>query len=129
VGVAGDGEDGRAKIGEPIKAQDEIATMAAALLTREGFEHAIEALIARADGLGRGADLDRVASRLGVKTPKEVSHLAALNFMLDQEFLLPLQEAVEAYRRWLEKKGEPTSDEQIMLVLRDVYTRVRKAAR
>jgi uncharacterized NAD(P)/FAD-binding protein YdhS len=100
--------------------------MAAALLSREGFERALAALIERADSLGRGADLDRVAERLnGEKTPREVSRLAALSFMLDQEFVLPLQEAVEAYKRWLEKKGEPAGDDEVFAVMRAVYVRAR----
>jgi hypothetical protein len=101
--------------------------MAAAFLSREGFEHAVAALITRADSLGRGADLDRVALRLNAdKTPREVSRLAALGFMLDQEFMLSLQESVDAYKRWLEKKGESATDDDVFAVMKAVYMKARQ---
>jgi predicted HTH transcriptional regulator len=91
----------------------------------ESFERAIENLIEKADSQNRGADLDRVYGHLRHK-PAEMGTLATLMFLLDDDFRALIAHEVEAFRRWLVQKGQPTSDEDIARVLETVYRRRRE---
>lgn len=100
--------------------------MAPALLNLEGFKRAIGSLIDEAYAKGRGSDLERVVKHAESTSPEEVSRLAALMYLVDEEYLHPLREAVEAYRRWADKKDQPTDDDQILAVMREVYQARKK---
>ena len=100
--------------------------MSAALLNLESFRLKIRTFINQADERGRGDDLDRIAAHVEkAEHPDEVTKLAAITYLVDQEFLLPLQEAIDAHRRWRESKGEPISDDEIYTLMRQVYGEVR----
>lgn len=101
--------------------------MAPALLNLEGFKRSVGSLIDEAYASGRGSDLERIVEHAESTSPEEVSRLAALMYLVDEEYLHPLQEAVEAYRRWAEKKGSPVDDDQILGVMREVYLARKKA--
>lgn len=105
--------------------------MAAALLNPEGFRRRIATLIEESIKRGRGEDLDRIASHVrSSQPPGEVSRLAALMYLVDQEFLLPLQEAIDAHRRWHEmKKGAPVGDDALLETMYEVYESTRSSDR
>lgn len=94
--------------------------------TRETFERVIAGMIAEADSKNRGDDLDRVVQHV-LASPAEVSNLAAIAFMLDEEFRGPFQHEIEAYRRWLKKKELPSDDHAIFDVLIEIYRAKRGA--
>lgn len=102
--------------------------MSAALLNPEGFRRRIATLIEEAVGQGRGDDLDRIAAHVrSASAPGAVSRLAALMYLLDQEYVLPVQEALDAHRRWHEmKKGAPVDDDALLQVMFEVYTSTRR---
>ena len=91
---------------------------------RESFERAVEALIDKADEQNRGADLDRVYQHVRNKPP-EIGVLASVMFVLDDDFRALVSHEVEAFRRWLGQKGQPTEDDDIAAVLETVYRRKR----
>lgn len=96
--------------------------MATAILTQEGFERAIRGVLEQAYAAGRGSDVERIVSHVEASdSPSEVSQLAALMYLVDEEYRLRLQESIEAYRRWCNKKSKPASDSDIIGVLRSVY--------
>jgi hypothetical protein len=90
----------------------------------ESFERAIAALIDKTDAANRGDDLDRLANHVLTSTP-EVSKLASLMFMIDEDFRPMVEQEVEAYRRWLKKKGKPSDDQSIYDALMAAYRRKR----
>ncbi len=87
---------------------------------QESFERTVEQLMDRADEQKRGEDLDKLY-RYVIDSPEEVSDLASFFFMLDEDFRALVQEAVNAYRRWLKAKGRPASDQDIAEVLLRIY--------
>lgn len=91
---------------------------------RETFERAIEILIEKADEQNRGADLDRVYAHVRNKPP-EVGTLAGLMFVLDDDFRAKVSHEVEAFRRWLVRKDQPATDDDIASVMEAVYRRKR----
>ena len=91
---------------------------------KESFERAIEALIDKADAQNRGADLDRMVDHLRHK-PAEIGTLASLMFLLDDDFRPLGAHEVDAFRRWLGQKKQPSSDEDIASVVNAVYRRKR----
>lgn len=101
--------------------------MTAALLNPEGFRRRIGALIDEAIAQGRGDDLDRVVAHVDAETqPTEVNRLAALMYLIDEEYRLPLQEAIDAHRRWHERKNDGSlADEKILVTLREIYEEKR----
>src|SRR5690606_38840571 len=103
---------------QPCEKEDIVA---AALLNLEGFKRAIGALIDQAYQAGRGADLERIVEHADKTSPDEVSRLAALMYLVDQEYLHPLQDAIEAYRRYNEKKDIAIVDDAILEVMREVW--------
>ena len=96
--------------------------MTAAVLTKDAFERAIGAIIDEADRLGRASDLDRVVRHMEpADKPSELSRLAALMYLLDEEYRLRVREAADAFRRWGEMKGETPSDDEILDIMKAVY--------
>lgn len=87
---------------------------------QESFERAIIALIDQVDAQNRGSDLDRVYQHLQ-NSPDEVSNLAKIIFMLDDDYRPLVTQAVDAYRRWLKTKGRDTDDQSIAAVILDTY--------
>ena len=96
----------------------------AAFHTRDSFERAIAALIDKADAQERGADLDRIQTHIE-QGPAEVSTLARLLFVLDDDFRPLVEQHIESYRRWLARKGDPASDDDIFGVMFAVYCKKR----
>lgn len=78
----------------------------------ETFERAIAALIDKTDAANRGDDLDRLAKHVS-SSPAQVSSLASLMFMIDEDFRPLLEQEVEAYRRWLKRKDRPHDDKTV----------------
>lgn len=102
--------------------------MAAAMLNPESFARTLESMVEEAHKRGRGDDLARIVQRVLDGThPKEVTPLAALMFMVDQEFLHPLQEAIDALRRWHKKKGTPITDDEVFASMMEIYAAAAKA--
>lgn len=91
---------------------------------RAQFERTVETLIRAADRANRGADLDRVVSRLDA-SPDSVTLLAGLMAMIDDDVRPHLSASVDAYRRFRSHQGDPADDEAILAVMRAVYARVR----
>jgi len=87
---------------------------------KESFQRAIETLIDQADRQNRGEDLDRVYGHMRNK-PQEVGSLASLMFLLDDDYRALVAYEVEAFRRWLSQKNQPTDDEDIAGVMDAVY--------
>lgn len=96
----------------------------AAFHTQESFERALAALIDKADAQARGADLDRIRTHIEAG-PAEVSPLARLLFVLDEDFRTLVEQHIESYRRWLTRKGQPAADADIFAVMLSVYQRKR----
>ena len=103
--------------------------MAVALLNPEAFRQKIKALLAEAEASGRSEDVDRVVAHIDSSAaPDELSPLAKLMFVIDQEYQLPLQEALDGYRRWYEKKhGGSAPEAEIVAMMREVYDAARAA--
>lgn len=91
---------------------------------QESFERAIAALIDRADAQRRGEDLDRLVQHV-MNSPGEVSDLASLLFMMDEDYRPLLTQAIDAYRRWLKTKGRDTDDDAITDALKRIYKEKR----
>jgi len=90
----------------------------------EQFEKAIERLIEQADAQNRGADLDRLVSHLQ-RSPADVSRLASLLMMVDDDFRSPLKADVDAFRRFHRQKKREASDDEILKVMMKVYATKR----
>ena len=95
-------------------------TQAPPLHTPESFARALVGLIEQVDGQERGADLDRVYKHV-MGSPGEVSRLASLLFVLDEDYRRLLEDHVGAYRRWLAKKEQPAGDDDIFSVMIATY--------
>lgn len=91
---------------------------------RVQFERAIERLILAADQSKRGDDLDRVVGHL-TEPPADVSRLAALLMLVDEDVRPELSAAISAFRRFRDQQGDTTSDDDVFGIMRDVYGRVR----
>ncbi len=92
--------------------------------TQESFERAIAALIDKADTQSRGGDLDRIRDHVA-NGPAEVSPLARLLFVLDDDFRPLVEQQIDAYRRWLVRKERPADDADIMQIMMKVYLQKR----
>ena len=91
---------------------------------RAQFERAVERLIGETDRQNRGQDLDRMVQHLQ-KSPGDVSRLASLLMMVDDDFRADIKAEVDAYRRFEEQKGRDGGDDAILVVMEQVYRRVR----
>lgn len=87
---------------------------------KESFARAMARLMARADSEGRGEDLDRVVTHLNRK-PREVSALASLMMLLDEDYRLLVHDEIEAFRRWGKQKGQTLHDDEIFAVMMAIY--------
>jgi len=95
--------------------------------TRTQFEKAVERLIEQAVAQNRGDDLDRLVGHLQ-SSPPDVSRLASLLMMIDEDYRPQLKADVEAYRRFVKQKGRDATDEEIVQVLVGVYNAARRGA-
>jgi hypothetical protein len=95
---------------------------------RESFIRAVDRMLARADCEGRGEDLDRVVAHV-VRKPREVSSLASLMLLLDEDYRLLLQDEIDAFRRWGKQKGQHLSDDDIFAVMMTTYEGRRSSAK
>ena len=80
-------------------------------LNTEGFKAAVAGVISSAIENGREDDMKRVVAQMDTQAPTEVSRLAALMFLVDQEYHLPLQQAIDALRAGAEREGKSISDD------------------
>lgn len=92
--------------------------------SRVQFERAIAKLIDDAKRQNRADDLDRLVKHLE-RTPEDVSKLASLLLMVDDDVRPNLKSSIDAYRRFSSQKGREANDEEILEVLRAVYDRER----
>lgn len=92
---------------------------------QQQFEKAIERTIATADKQNRGQDLDKVVAHLQ-KAPADVSRLASLLMLVDDDFRPDLKSHVDAYRRFCAQKEREVSDDEILDVMLAVYKRCRE---
>jgi hypothetical protein len=84
------------------------------------FDRAIGRLIERARAQGRGDDLDRMIAHLEA-APTNVSRLASLLLLVDEDFRGPLKAEVDAYRRFCAQKGRVVADDEVVSRMLDVY--------
>ena len=104
-----------------------------ALLSKEGFERAILSMIEEARAAGRGDDLAKIARHLDARRTSgeaqgPVNQLAALMFLIDEEYRLPLQKTIDAFRRWRDRKDDPVGDEEVFTLLEGFYQRALKGS-
>jgi hypothetical protein len=92
--------------------------------SRTQFEKAVTRLIADAKAQNRADDLDRLVAHLE-RTPADVSKLASLLLLVDDDVRPELKQSIDAYRRFVHQKGRPIDDDAILAVLREVYERER----
>lgn len=92
--------------------------------SRTQFEKAVARLIADAKAQNRADDLDRLVAHLE-RTPADVSKLASLLLLVDDDVRPELKQSIDAYRRFIHQKGRPIDDDAILAVLREVYERER----
>ena len=92
--------------------------------SRAQFERAVARLIDDAKRQNRADDLDRLVAHLE-RTPEDVSKLASLLLLVDDDVRPELKQSIDAYRRFVSQKGRPIDDETILAVLREVYERER----
>ena len=88
------------------------------------FERSIESLIEKVEKQNRGEDLDRLVGHID-SSPSDVSKLASLMMLIDDDFRPRLKADIDAYRRFEKQKGRDLGDDEIYEVLHDVYQRVR----
>ena len=68
-------------------------------------------MIEEAHAQGRGEDLERISKHLETRraagaSAGPVNQLAALMFLIDEEYRLPLQKTIDAFRRWRDRKDD-----------------------
>lgn len=90
------------------------------LATRAQFAKAVTRLIDDAIAQNREDDLHRLVRHLE-RTPSDVSRLASLLLLVDDDVRPALKTQIDAYRRLETQKGRDASDDAILSVLRDVY--------
>ena len=90
------------------------------LATRAQFKKAIGKLIDDAVAQNRGDDLDRLVRHLE-RTPEDVSRLANLLLLVDDDARPALKSQIDAFRRFSGQKGHPSDDDAILEVLVEVY--------
>ena len=90
------------------------------LATRAQFKKAIGKLIDDAVAQNRGEDLDRLVRHLE-RTPEDVSRLANLLLLVDDDARPALKSQIDAFRRFSGQKGHPSDDDDILEVLVEVY--------
>jgi hypothetical protein len=101
--------------------------MSGAIHNRVQFERVIERLILSADQSNRGGDLDRAVAHTESR-PVDVSRLAALLMVIDDDVLPDLSAAIDAFRRFRTQQGEPLDDDGVIDVMQSVYGRLRGAS-
>lgn len=101
--------------------------MSGAIHNRVQFERAVERLILAADQASRGPDLDRAVAHIDSR-PSDVSRLAALLLVIDDDVRPELSTAIEAFRRFRAQQEDPVSDDGVLEVMQAVYSRIRAAA-
>ena len=101
--------------------------MSNAVHNKGQFERVVERLILAADQANRGADLDRAVTHIDARPP-DVSRLAALLLVIDDDVRPELSGAIDAFRRFRDQKNDSVDDDGVLMVMHGVYRRLRATA-
>ena len=90
----------------------------------DAFQARVAEMIQTIDASGRATDLDKVVGY--TRIPKDdVGRLATLFWTVDEEFVGPLKQMVEVFKRDAGEVGFAPEDEQVYQFMYDVYRRAR----